>query len=100
MQDYLLTINCNDRDFKPNFNCIVYFATEMLFKPNNVGMLYKQDNDFNFEEKRTELAEEFIDLVFDEQSKLEKKEYISEVANKAQWLFDSEQIRKKIGYNM
>ena len=33
------TIPCNDKDFKPNFNHLIYYATEMLFKKENVGTL-------------------------------------------------------------
>lgn len=49
-------------------------------------------------EKYDDLAEEFLDTVFDVESILQQHEWEATVAKHCQYLFNPEEIRKKLGY--
>ena len=97
------TIACGDKDFKPNLYAIFDLATEMVFK--NEPWFMGTDVNHIFDAKVAEvketyddLAEEFLDAVFDVESKLTQSEWETEVAKKCSYLFNPEDIRKKLGY--
>ena len=97
------TIACNDKDFKPNLYALLDLATVMVFKnePKFMGTSESDVSDEKIEsvkESYDDLAEEFLDAVFDTESKLKQSEWETEVAKKCTYLFNPEDIRKKLGY--
>ena len=51
--------------------------------------------DPRFDNKLNDLKEGFLDDIFDMQSNLNRAEFITNVSEKAIWVFESEEIRKK-----
>jgi hypothetical protein len=43
-----------------------------------------------------EIAEKFLDDVFDNSSKLPRQEYINTIAEKQNWIFNSKSVRAKV----
>jgi hypothetical protein len=46
--------------------------------------------------KYDELCEDFLDVVFEAESRLEKKEWQRAVVDQASWVFEPEKIRQKL----
>ena len=94
-------IAANDKDFIPNLSAILDFATTMVYEqeamatgnPSAVNI-----DDWN--EKKGDIydkkAEEFLDSVFESDSRLDRKDWEKRVAEKMAYLFDPEKIRKEI----
>ena len=75
------TINCNDRDFKPALNSLLNIATVMVF---TLEPIFSQNKaEFSKEELEQipgyfeDVAEEFLDEVFENESKISRKEWES-----------------------
>lgn len=74
------SIAANDKDFKPNFNSLLDMASAMVFelepKFMKTGEPFSQVSKSEIEEvqseKYDELLEEFLDVVFDVESKLDR----------------------------
>ena len=88
------TIACNDKDFKPNLYQLFFLATEMVF--TQVG--HEADVEAA-KENYDDIAEEFLDSVFDAESKLKRKDWEQNVSKHQAYLFSPEEIRHKLGYN-
>ena len=66
------------------------------FEPEvNAGQSYVDESQID-EDFLDEIAEEFIDTVFGEASKLYRKEYMDIVAKKANWIFSGKAVRDRI----
>jgi len=50
------------------------------------------------EEKYDEVCEEFIDEIFGYDAKLSREDFEKEVIKKGKWIFNTNEIRKKIGW--
>ena len=78
-------IACNDKDFKPNMKTIFDFASDIVFKwepifTKQANTLVSQDEiDRVKDEKYDELCELFLDEVFGNESKLDKKSWVHNV---------------------
>ena len=75
----------------------------MVFKnePTFMGTTESDITDEQIEsakEKYDDLAEEFLDAVFDVESMLAQHEWEAAVAKHQYYLFNPEEIRKKLGY--
>ena len=77
-------IACNDKDFKPNFFGMLDMASEVVFRCEQLlseddviaPSPYSDDKIAGIrEDKYEELAEEFLDAVFDTESKLKRDEW-------------------------
>ena len=96
-------IACNDKDFKPNLYRLFELATVMVFtnEPTFMGTAANDVTDEKIESVKAtydDLAEEFLDAVFDVESMLAQHEWEKAVAEQCKYLFDPEEIRKKLGY--
>lgn len=96
-------IAASDKDFKPNLFLLFDFATKMVFEQEAEFM--KKDRKIlaeEVEEKREQyddLAEDFLDNVFDTEGVLPRLQWEETVAEKVAYIFDPEQIRQNLGYN-
>ena len=102
LQDsYAVSISANDKDFKPQFEELLLLATQVVDEQRsailNKDRLLSEDQLQEIQDKFDDLREEFLDEVFGGDAKLDRKEWETEVANKASWIFDPEQIRVKLG---
>uniref|UniRef100_A0A7S3CL69 Uncharacterized protein n=1 Tax=Strombidium rassoulzadegani TaxID=1082188 RepID=A0A7S3CL69_9SPIT len=95
-------ISCSDKDFKPAFFDILDQATAILFEAE--ALILGVERQFSEEqvskvkeEKYDELAEEFLDAVFEYDSSLERKEWEKTVVKKQGFIFHPEKIREKLG---
>lgn len=77
-------ISANDKDFKPNFEKLLLFATKMIVEQESIFMKQPKivtDNQLEeIREKFDEISEEFIDTVFDVEAKLDRKDWEHDVA--------------------
>ena len=73
------TIACNDKDFKPNLYALFNFATEMVFinEPIYKKKLREISDDAieTAKENYDDIAEEFLDTIFESESKLSRKDW-------------------------
>ena len=84
------SIAAGDKDFKPNFYELIDMATEMVFRLEPKYMktgepfsqVSKEQVDEIRDEKYEDLLEEFLDIVFDVESKLDREEWQKLVASK------------------
>ena len=45
-----------------------------------------------------DIIEEFLDEVFDTESRLEREEFVESVAKNQAWIFDPNKVRERLGY--
>ena len=99
-------IASNDKDFPKNLDLIFDFASTFCFKyemeymGTNETMRAPRDDEIQQvrEETYPELAEEFLDLIFEYEAVLTRAEWEKEVLAKQTYLFSPQEIRKKLGY--
>ena len=104
--DNQASIACNDKDFKPNFKTLLDMASEMVYKlePKYLktgepfSQVSKDDIDEVKSTKYDDLLEDFLDIVFDVESKLDRDDWQKTVAEKQEYLFFPKKIREKLGY--
>lgn len=104
--DNQASIACNDKDFEPNFKTLLDMASEMVYKLEPKYMksgepfsqVSKEEIDKIKETKYDDLLEEFIDTVFDVESKLDRDDWQKMVAEKQDFLFFPQKIRDQLGY--
>ena len=81
------TIACNDKDFKPNLYALINFATQMVFEEEvkympSVEREYTDEAIEKIQDKYDDLADDFLDEVFDAESRLTRKEWEELVSKK------------------
>lgn len=78
------------------------FATQVIFEcePEFSGLAREITDEIIQEKKEQyeEIAEDFLDTVFDVESKLKRVEWEKAVASKYAHIFNPEEVRKKLGY--
>ena len=85
-------ITCNDRDMEPTLIQIFETATVMMF--NMEAMFLKGKNTFSDKQIKDardmyeDEIEEFLDEVFDVESRLTREEFVESVAKNQPWVFD------------
>ena len=96
LQGKQTTIACNDKDLKPKLFTILDVAGEMTLQ---LAPKYtKTPNKFTGVVKSIyeELAEEFLDEVFINDTILDKETWVKAVSKKQSYLFHPKQIRSKL----
>jgi hypothetical protein len=96
-------IAANDIDILKSFTQLLDVATEMVFdlEPIYMGterVIMMDTIETVKAEKYEDLLDSFLDDVFGLESTLSREEFEKEAAKKAAWIFDPNQIRKKLEY--
>jgi hypothetical protein len=103
MQDHdAPKISADDKDFKPNLFKLLDFATEMVFDHESKIMgkerTISEDAVKAAQDKYDDMADEMLDQIFGEEARLTRKDWELEVSKKLAWLFNPNDIRKKLGW--
>lgn len=99
LQDSLQeTISANDKDFGETFEKLITLATKLAyqFEAEQRGVMQGTEASKITDELIETLKENFLDGVFGSNSKLPRKDYITTVATKQNWIFNSKQIRDQV----
>lgn len=103
------TISAKDKDIQDCFGRMIEIATAWIHKwSQELGEADVKDKDVVPSLNKTDdnaekwsaaietIQEKFLDDVFDVHSKMDRKDFIKQVATKQAWLFKPDQIRKQI----
>ena len=96
------SLTCNDRDLAPTMKQLFDTATTIVFDAEETFLGQKKTvTDEQIKEAREEyddIIEEFLDEVFDTESRLEREEFVESVAKNQAWIFDPNKVRERLGY--
>jgi hypothetical protein len=98
LQDSLQeNISANDKDFKGTFSKLIKLATKVVYQFEHESSNQEKISDEKITDDFCEtMADEVLDAIFDQLSKLPRKDYMEAVASKQSWIFSSKQIRDKV----
>lgn len=98
-------ITANDKDFKPNFIRLASLCTNEIFKlAHELGEEvpdYYEDNEcdkmINSDNMDALIEDQFLETVFEANSRLNAEEWLEKVAQKeAKWIFTVDEFRSKV----
>lgn len=93
-------ISAGDKDFKPAFKDLTALATGELFSAATslgVDSIYDADEIEKLEEASEELAEDWLDEIYDANSRLSNTDWLNMVTSeKGRWIFDPVTLRTKL----
>jgi len=102
------SISATDKDFSPVMRTIFDLAGYILYQNESwvsdkkYGELTMTEEEIVImrgeEGKYDEVCEEFIDKIFEFESKLDREEFEKLVIEKQKWIFNTNDIRKNIGW--
>ena len=94
-------ITARDKDFPGNFNIMIDLSTKVIneYEALHTGKEPERSEEFmkKLDSLRETLAEDqFIDVVFDHNSNMTRKEWEDQVNTKVQWIYESDNLRRHI----
>ena len=81
----------DDKDFKPGFYLLLDIAVKFPLAQTDDAR-----KDDNFDEAYETVADQFLDEVFDVDSKLDRTDWEQRVCKNSQWIFDPAALRKLV----
>lgn len=104
-------ISASDKDFKDCFKRMINMASTVIHqwsqqfgdeevKNNGTDPIFGDAESSAWNEALDTIEEQFLDLIFDVQSRIKREEFIKEVTKNGVYLFKPAEIRKKMKEQM
>ena len=104
-------ISASDKDLKDCFGRLIEMASSVIHewsqdfgddevKSAGIDQVFGNSSSNDLKRAIEEIEEEFLDQVFDVQSRIKREEFIKEVSKKAAFLYKPAEIRRRIKEKM